>query len=145
MIRNYLVKCYIFYKGDNIKMESTNDSDFMTLIPINNINWKQRISYEDEGFKYTFDICSLFNLYKNGEEEEIPLSELQNPYNRKVLPWMLYKSMRRMIYLSRVLKMPINLLIEDNSEEELTEKKKNGIICSRIIPDNGSKGFYNRC
>jgi hypothetical protein len=141
MIRNYLVKCYIFYKGDNIKIESTNDSDFMTLMPINNIHWKQRISYQDEGFKYTFDICSLFNLYKNGEEEEIPLSELQNPYNRKVLPWMLYKSMRRMIYLSRVLKMPINLLIEDNSDEELTEKKKMELYAQELFQIMDQKGF----
>lgn len=132
-IRNFLIKCYIYYKGDRIKKESTNDSDFMTLIPINNINWNQKISYQDNGFKYTFDICSLFNLYKNGEEEEIPLSDLQNPYNRKVLPWKLYKSMRRMIFLSKVLNMPINLLFENNEKEQLSEKKKMELYAQEIF------------
>ncbi len=132
-IRNFLVKCYIHYKGDRIKLESTNDSDFMTLMPINNIKWNQKISYQDSGFKYTFDICSLFNLYKNGEEEEIALSDLQNPYNRKVLPWKLYKSMRRMIFLSKVLNMPINLLFENNEKEELSEKKKMELYAQEIF------------
>ena len=71
-----------FYKGDN--MESTNDSDFMTFIPINNINWKQRISYEDEGFKYTFDICSLFNLYK-WRRRRNTFIRITKSHNRKVL------------------------------------------------------------
>ncbi len=141
LIRNFLVRCYKYYKGDHIKLKSTNDNDFMTLIPLNEIKWNQKIAYEDKKFKYTFDICSLFNLYKNGEEEEIPLSDLQNPYNRNVLPWELYKCMKRMIFLSKVLKMPINLSIESNEKEELTEKKKMELHSQALFQTMDTYGY----
>jgi hypothetical protein len=142
LIRNFLIMRYKYYKGDNIKRKATNDTDFMTLKSLKNVSWNQQISYEDkDGFKYTFDICSLFNLYKNGEEEELPLSELQNPYNRKILPWDLYRCMRRMIFLSKVLKMPINLLIENNHEEELSEKKKMELHTQGLFQTMDSYGY----
>ena len=141
MIRNFLIRSYKYYQGDKLQLKSTNDSDFMTLIPINEIKWNQKIAYEDNGFKYTFDICSLFNLYKNGEEEEIPLSELQNPYTRNVLPWNLYKSMRRMIFLSKVINMPINLIIETNDEEEISEKKKMELYAQELFQIMDNHGY----
>ena len=140
-IRNFLIRCYKYYKGDNIGKKSTNDSDFMTLIHINDISWNQKISYKDGDFKYTFDICSLYNLYKNGEEDEIAISDLQNPYNRNKLPWKLYKQMKRMIILSKALKMPIKLLIENNDKEILSEKKKVELYAQELFQIMDNKGF----
>jgi hypothetical protein len=86
----------------------TNSSDFVTLEPIEEINFHQFISYKDEdGFIYGFDITSLFNsISKNGKE-------IKNPYNRNVIPEIIFKNIKTLIRLSKILGININLNIED--------------------------------
>jgi hypothetical protein len=86
----------------------TNSSDFVTLEPIEEINFHQFISYTDEdGFIYGFDITSLFNsISKNGKD-------IKNPYNRNIIPDIIFKNIKTLIRLSKILRIHINLNIED--------------------------------
>ncbi len=68
VFRSLLVKRYKSLHGPasmNRKL-CTNDNDFITLEPIEEINFHQFISYKDtDGFIYGFNITSLHNLFLN--------------------------------------------------------------------------------
>lgn len=110
VFRGFMVKKYKELHGPaSIKRKMcTNSSDFVTLEPIEEINFHQFISYKDEDeFIYGFDITSLFNsISKNGKE-------IKNPYNRNVIPDIIFKNIKTLIRLSKILGININLNIED--------------------------------
>ena len=109
------------YKG-NKYTKSVNDSDFMTLEKIKNINYNQLISYKDkDGFIYSFDICSLYNLYLNGNWE---YKKINNPFNRNLLPDKLYRYLKKTIKYGKLLKININYKIEQEKTDVLSEEKK---------------------
>jgi hypothetical protein len=86
----------------------TNSTDFVTLEPIEEINFHQFISYKDEdGFIYGFDITSLFNSLLKSKQE------VKNPYNRSLIPDKIFKNIKTLIRLSKILKIHINLNIDD--------------------------------
>jgi len=94
-----------------------NSSDCITMEPINEINFHQFLSYKDvDGFIYGFDIISLHNLYFKGNKE------IKNPYNRNLLPDMVFKKIKTILRLSRILKIHINLLFEDDSQNVSSDK-----------------------
>lgn len=94
-----------------------NNSDFVSLEPLEEINFHQFISYKDtDEFIYGFDISSLYNLiFKNGKE-------IKNPYNRSTIPDYLFKNIKTLIKLSIILKSSINLEIEDDTIHMSSEK-----------------------
>jgi hypothetical protein len=95
----------------------TNSSDFITMEPINEINFHQFLSYKDiDGFIYGFDITSLHNLYFKSSKE------IQNPYNRSLLPDSVFKTIKSILRLSRILKIHINLHFEDDTQHISCEK-----------------------
>jgi hypothetical protein len=97
----------------------TNSDDFITMDPLDELSIHQFLSYKDEdGFIYGFNIVSLFNLFvksKNGEK-------IQNPYNRNVIPETIITTIRKIIRLSVIIKMPINLCYEDETPSISNEK-----------------------
>jgi hypothetical protein len=97
----------------------TNADDFITMDPLEEMSIHQFLSYKDtDGFIYGFDIASLFNLIaksKNGEN-------IQNPYNRNVIPESIIVIVRKIIRLSIILKISINLCYEDESQQISNEK-----------------------
>jgi len=95
----------------------TNSTDFITMEPVEEINFHQFLSYKDtDGFIYGFDIISLHNLYlKSG-------NEIKNPYNRTLLPDTVFKSIKSILRLSRILKIHVNLHFEDDSKSISNEK-----------------------
>jgi hypothetical protein len=117
--RGYLVKKYKNLHGPalmNRKM-CTNTDDFISMEPIEEINFHQFISYEDsDKFIYGFDITSLHNLFikSNGE--------IKNPYNRNLIPEKVFKDIRALIRYSRILKININLNFEDDTKKVSNEK-----------------------
>lgn len=96
---------------------STNEYDFITLEPLNEIPVEQFISYKDvDGFIYGFDIVSLFNLlFKSGKD-------IKNPYNRNIIPDYVYKNIKSIIKYNRILKKQINLEIENDISNLSNEK-----------------------
>ena len=94
-----------------------NSCDFITMEPNEEINFHQFLSYKDEdGFIYGFDITSLHNLYFKGSKE------MKNPYNRNLFPISVIKDIKSMLRLSKILKIHINLLFEDDSQNVSSEK-----------------------
>ena len=119
MFRGLLVKKYKYFHGPaaiNRKL-CTNNSDFITMEPIEEINFHQFLSYKDnDGFIYGFDIISLHNLYfKSGKD-------IKNPYNRTILPEFVFKTIKSILRLSRILKIHINLHYEDDTQTLSLEK-----------------------
>jgi hypothetical protein len=97
----------------------TNSGDFITMEPVEEINFHQFLSYRDiDGFVYGFDIISLHNLFLKSKDIE----SVQNPYNRGLIPESVIKTIKSLIRLSRILKIHINLHYEDDTESLSIEK-----------------------
>ena len=119
VFRKMLVKKYKELHGPaslNRKM-CTNTDDFVSMEPIEEINFHQFISYKDsDNFIYGFDITSLHNLFlKSGDE-------IKNPYNRNKIPDFVFKNIRSLIRLGKILKININLNFEDDTKKLSNEK-----------------------
>jgi len=85
--------------------------------PVEEINFHQFLSYkDDDGFIYGFDITSLHNLYSKSSKE------MKNPYNRSLFPEFVIKTIKSILTLSSILKIPINLHFEDDSQNVSSEK-----------------------
>jgi hypothetical protein len=119
IFRGFLVRKYKILHGPacmNRKL-CTNNSDFITMDPVEEINFHQFVSYEDvDGFIYGFNIISLHNLYFKSNKE------IKNPYNRTKLPDSLFKTIKSILRLSRILKIHINLHFEDDTQNISGEK-----------------------
>jgi hypothetical protein len=119
IFRSFLVRKYNSLHGPAImdRKICTNTDDFITMEPIDEINFHQFISYKDsDGFIYGFDISSLHNLFlKSGDE-------IRNPYNRNLIPDTVFKNIRSLIRYSRILKININLNFEDDTQKLSNEK-----------------------
>ena len=95
----------------------TNSDDFISMDPVEEINFHQFISYKDvDGFIYGFDINSLHNLFLKSDDE------IKNPYNRNPIPNHIFKNIRSLIRLGRILKISINLKFEDDAKSVSNEK-----------------------
>jgi hypothetical protein len=97
----------------------TNKDDFITMEPVEEINYHQFLSYRDtDGFIYGFDIISLHNLFLKSKDIE----SVQNPYNRSLIPESVIKTIKSIIRLSRILKIHVNLHYEDDTQSLSIEK-----------------------
>jgi hypothetical protein len=119
IFRGLLVKKYNNLHGPaslNRKI-CTNSNDFISLEPIEEINYHQFISYKDvDGFIYGFDINSLHNLFlKSG-------NKMNNPYNRNLIPDSLIKNIKAMIRIAKILKINLNLKFENDMKNISNEK-----------------------
>jgi hypothetical protein len=86
----------------------TNDSDFFTMDSMSEIPVNQFYSYKDnDGFIYGFNIVSLHNLLlKEG-------NRASNPYNRNEFDNKLKENVSKMVKISRILKIPIEIEIKN--------------------------------
>lgn len=111
IFRGYLVKNYIKLRGPAILCRTicTNNADFITMDPIEEIPFNQFISYKDvDGFIYGFDITSIHNLILKSD------FDVRNPYNRNLIPEIVLKNLRSIIRYGRILKLKVKLKIEDD-------------------------------
>lgn len=119
VFRSMLVRKYKDLHGPasfNRKL-CTNDNDFISMEPIEEINFHQFISYQDDdNFIYGFDITSLHNLFLKSNDE------IKNPYNRNKMPDSVFKDIRSIIRLGKILKIYINLNFEDDIKKVSNEK-----------------------
>lgn len=119
IFRGYLVKKYKMLHGPaslNRKL-CTNNCDFISMEPIEEINFHQFISYKDtDDFIYGFDITSIHNLFLKSN------NEIKNPYNRNLIPDFVFKNIRSLIRIGRILNIGINLKFEDDTKN-LSDQK----------------------
>lgn len=78
VFRGMLIRMCSKLRGPAAKQTSIclNESDGFTLEPLNEMDYKRFVSFEDDGFVYGFDIGSLINCFKTK-------GYVENPYNRK--------------------------------------------------------------
>lgn len=126
IFRGKLLRKYILLHGPAfINREiCTNKTDFITMEDLKNIERKQFFSYKDEdGFIYGFDISSIYNLIFNNYLSKGNCGT--NPYNRNNIPKQVFINIKKIISLSHLLKIKIDLEIEDDttniSDEKLIE------------------------
>lgn len=80
--RGFIVRFSKWLRGPAYKnlKKCVNDTDFVTMEPLDEIPFTNIFSYEDaEHFIYGFNVTSLIQMYKKKQE-------LMNPYNRKKMP-----------------------------------------------------------
>lgn len=119
VFRGYLVKKYLSIHGPAAKKRDlcNNADDFITMEPLEEINFHQFISYkDDDGFIYGFDITSLHNLYIKSEDN------VKNPYNRNIIPKKVFKNIRSIVRIGKLIKIKINLNITDDTKNISNEK-----------------------
>ena len=122
IVRKNIVKTYHLLHGPaSFKRDKCiNQTDFISMEPIDEINYHTFISYEDTdtlGTKriYGFDIASLHNMFVRGHN-------VKNPYNREKFPDYLMVNVKAIIYLSKILRIPINLKFENENVVITSEK-----------------------
>ena len=121
IFRGFLVKKYKMIHGPasmNRKI-CNNADDFITMEPVEEINFHQFLSYkDDDGFIYGFDIISLHNLFLKAKD----YNSVRNPYNRNIIPETVIKMIKSVIRLSRILKIHVCLHYEDDTQNVSNEK-----------------------
>lgn len=98
----------------------TNDTDFITMENLDELNLNQFFSYKDEdGFIYGFDIASIYNLIyiKNNSKKCC-----QNPYNRNNIPVDVFINIKILIKIGKILNKNIYLEIQDEPLNISNEK-----------------------
>jgi hypothetical protein len=99
IFRGWMVRYSFQLRGDAVKIcdreKCVNDTDFVTLEPLNEIPYQLFFSYKDEkDFIYGFNITSLVQSFKNGKKI--------NPYNRDKFP---NKTINKVISLNNITKI----------------------------------------
>lgn len=80
-VRGHLVRYSFILRGPGFRKveKCVNDTDFVSLEPLKDIDWYDFYSYiDDKGFIYGFSISSLISLW-------VRKRSLMNPYNRELL------------------------------------------------------------
>ena len=111
-------KCVVLHGPAYINRSlCTNDSDFLTGDEVKDLKCSQFFSYKDvDGFIYGFDIISLYNLIIKSE------GVVKNPYNRNNISNKVIQNIRSLIRISKMLKIKIDIDIQDVSSELSTQK-----------------------
>lgn len=122
--RKWIIKNLIKMKGKGLKNRDkcVNEYDCLSLQPMKEINFEQFYSFEEDGFLYGFDICSLYNLVKFSlKESKKPL----NPFTRKPFTSNIVENMMRIIYISiTILKKDVKIVRDMDKLESMPLKQK---------------------
>ena len=141
VFRGLLVKKYKALHGPaamNRKI-CNNTEDFITMEPVEEINFHQFLSYTDmDGFTYGFDIISLHNLFLKSKNFE----NILNPYNRNIIPQSVIKTIKSVIRISRILKIHIYLHYEDDTQN-LSQEKALELRALSLFQNINSLGNYS--
>lgn len=98
----------------------TNDTDFITMEKLNELDFNQFFSYKDvDGFIYGFDLASIFSLiYMKHNCKKTS----QNPYNRNNIPVEVLMDIKILIKIGKILNKKIYLEIQDDPLNISNEK-----------------------
>ena len=124
VFRGYLIKKLIKLKGLKLRLDSVNDTDFLTFENVKDIPFDQTFTFKDnDGFIYSFDIYSLFNLImKTSNDENNGITK--NPYTRRELDNKVIYKLNQVIWISKkILKRRVKYKYENNINILSSEKK----------------------
>ena len=94
-----------------------NAIDFLTMDELSEIIPTQFFSYEDnEKFIYGFDIMSFHNLIKKSDKNVV-----LNPFTKSKIPSSAIIKFKRLVRLSQLLNIPLNLKIDEDIPEIVTK------------------------
>jgi len=120
----------------------TNDTDFITMENLNELNFNQFFSYKDvDGFIYGFNLASIFSLIymKNNYKKSS-----QNPYNRNIILKEVLIDIKIIVKIGKILKKNIYLEIQDDpiifSNEKIVELR-----ALSLFQNIDSLGNYSNC
>jgi hypothetical protein len=111
LVRGWIARLWLKSHGPELKLRNcVNDSDFLTMEDIKDIDISHFFSYcdNDEKHSYGFNVLSFYHLIKNSKEVVF------NPYNRKIIDNKTIDQLHKMLRLSKLLNININLIIEND-------------------------------
>ncbi len=114
VFRGFLQRQIFLLSGPALKNRKlcVNDSDFVTMDPLEEIPLNQFFSFQDaDGFVYGFDVVSLTQLIQQNNS----IKAVENPYNRNKISQQVIKNIRNIVCFNNALNKPINLDIEPPS------------------------------
>ena len=131
-LSSFIIKIQKIYRGMIVKKYKklhgpaainrklcNNPYDFITMEPLEEINFHQFLSYKDsDGFIYGFDIISLYNLFLKSKD----MDSVLNPYNRNVIPQPVIKTIKSVIRLAKIINIHIDLHFDDDIKNVSNEK-----------------------
>ena len=121
----------------------TNETDFVTMDNLNELPYYNFFSYKDDDeFIYGFDIISLYNLLLNNKNKMIN-EKIQNPYNRKIIPDKILKNISKIIKYNKMFKRPLNLDLNNDNEEILSNQKLVELRALTLFQKIDSLGNYS--
>lgn len=143
LIRGKLVRKYIEMHGPALFNRSlcVNDCDFFTMDKLATLPYTQFFSFRDnDGFIYGFDMMSIHELLKqmNSEKE----THVKNPYNRNAIPNHIISNLKKIIKMSKILRINLQLETSDNSSE-LSPKKNLELRILSLFQTMDSLGNYS--
>ena len=159
-IRGKICRKYIAYHGPAYSYKNrslcTNDTDFVTMEPLNEIAPQYFFSYKDlDGFIYGFHISSIYNILfdmKKNNRGSTPSSssryhteikDVKNPYNRRQVPSYVIDSVRSIIRISKMYGEKINLAIEDDNTTQLTTQQSVELRALALFQSIDALGHYS--
>ncbi|MCX8490091.1 MAG: SAP domain-containing protein, partial [Cyclobacteriaceae bacterium] len=139
LFRGHMNRQFIRCHGPAVFKRSicTNTSDFLTIDELTDLSFSQFFSYTDvDGFTYGFNIISLYNLIlKSGKS-------VKNPYNRNDIPEIVVKNIRQLIRLSKILKIQVDINIQDVNLE-ISNEKSHDLRILDVFQSIDSLGNYS--
>ena len=114
VVRGFLHRKLIKLRGPAFEKRNicTNETDFFTMDEMHEIPYEQFYSYKDiDGFIYGFDLMSFYNLLNKTD------GQIKNPYNRLPITNTVISDFNTLIRISKILKIQINVNIQDISAE----------------------------
>jgi len=141
MTRGYLRRKYNLLCGEALFKRSIckNDKDFLTMEDINKILYNDFISIKIGKNIWGFNFVSLFNLFIKTRELVV-----YNPYSREELGYDILVKLKKIIHLSKVLKSPINIVL-NKDENNFCQKKKIEFHCLELFQYMDELGNYTKC
>ena len=154
-LSSYIIKIQKFFRGNLVRKlvklygpglrnrkTCTNETDFVSMDNLNEIPYNQFFSYKDvDGTIYGFDLTSIYTLlYKNMNINYIN-KEITNPYTRQNIPDFVYTNINKIIRLSKILNIDIELFIEQTTN--LSDDKTIELRALALFQNINSLGNYS--
>jgi len=136
IFRGYLVRNSFIIRGPAFKdlKKCVNDTDFITLDPLNEIPFFDFYSYQDSaGFIYGFSVSSLISLLAQK-------GTIINPYNREKIDM---KNMKQIIILHRIKKLLFSTFQRGHAKQSENLAIENNNITNTMQQRTASNVFFN--
>lgn len=138
-IRKFLILQYFKLLGPAFKKRNLckNEKDFLTYEDVDKIKYYDFFTVvSNDGSYWGFNIISVYNLFIKSD------GEIMNPYTREKIEYALFKKIKKIIRLSKVLKFPLNIKLNSNNDT-ITQKKILELKCLDLFQHINKLGNYS--